>query len=151
MLHLSTCWGFASIRKLALNSIKLPTPHDRLILARTYAVDQWVLPALTALCERAEPLSLTEARQMRIEDVVLVAAIREDVRKSVFSKMGTAEVTQVVQAALAGKFPRNEGNGGAAKQITSSTAAALTTGANQEDGTQNSGDKLFVSSGLVGL
>ena len=88
---------------------------------------------------------------MRIEDVVLVAAIREDVRKSVFSKMGTAEVTQVVQAALAGKFPRNEGNRGADKQITSSTAAALTTGANQEDGTQNSGDKLFVSSGLVGL
>ena len=114
VLHLSTRWGFASIRKLALNSIKLPTPHDRLILARTYAVDQWVLPALTALCERAEPLSLTEARQMRIEDVVLVAAIREDVRKSVFSKMGTAEVTQVVQAALAGKFPRNEGKIGRA-------------------------------------
>jgi hypothetical protein len=154
VLHLSTRWGFASIRKLALKSINPPTPHDRLILARTHAVDHWVLPALTALCERAEPLSLTEARQMRIEDVVLVAAVREDVRKSFFVPLDTAKVTQAVQAALAGKPPRNEGNGafgGAAKQGTSSTTVALFVGAKQEDATQNSGDKLFVSSGPVRL
>ena len=56
VLNQSTCWCFASIRKLALNSIKLPAPHDRLILVRTYAIDQTVLPAFTALCERAGPL-----------------------------------------------------------------------------------------------
>lgn len=146
VLHLSTRWGFASIRKLALKSIKPPTPHDQLILARTHAVDQWVLPALTALCERAEPLSLTEARQMRIEDVVLVATVREDVRKSFFIPRDTAKVTQVVQAALAGKLPHNEGNGafgGAAKQGSSSMTVALHVGAKQEDSIQSSVDKLF--------
>ena len=80
MLHLSTRWGFASIRRLVLGSIKPPTPHDRLLLARTYSVGDWVIPALSALCERTTPLSLSEARQMSIEDVVLVSTVREDIR-----------------------------------------------------------------------
>ncbi|KAH9006204.1 hypothetical protein EDB86DRAFT_2872300 [Lactarius hatsudake] len=138
VLHLSTRWGFASIRKLALKSINPPTPHDRLILARTYTVDQWVQPALTALCERAEPLSLTEALQMRMEDVVLVAAVREDVRSHVL-RIDGAKVARVVEAALAGK--RNEGDsasraspeGGAAKQGTGSTTTASPVGAKGEE------------------
>ena len=80
VLHLSTRWGFASIRRLAIGSIKPPTAHDRLILARTYSVDDWVIPALSALCERTTPLSLSEARQMSIGDVVLVSTVREDIR-----------------------------------------------------------------------
>ncbi|KAH9006220.1 hypothetical protein EDB86DRAFT_2782147, partial [Lactarius hatsudake] len=80
VLHLSTRWGFASLRKLALRSINPPTSYDRLILARTYAVDDWILPALTALCERKAPLSLDEARGMSMEDIVLVASVREDIR-----------------------------------------------------------------------
>ncbi|KAH8996890.1 hypothetical protein EDB92DRAFT_2083973, partial [Lactarius akahatsu] len=80
ILHLSTRWGFASLRKLALNSIRPPTSHDRFVLARTYSVDHWVLPALIALCERTLPLSLDEARQMSLEDVVLVARVREEIR-----------------------------------------------------------------------
>ena len=79
MLELSTCWDFTSIRRLALNNIQPPTPHDRLILARTYSVGHWVIPALSALCERDAPLSLDEARRMDIEDVVLVATVREDI------------------------------------------------------------------------
>jgi hypothetical protein len=80
VLHLSTRWGFASIRRLALGSIEPPTQHDRLLLARTYSVDDWVIPALAGLCERTTPLTLTEARQMRIEDVVLVFTAREEFR-----------------------------------------------------------------------
>ncbi|KAH9051007.1 hypothetical protein EDB83DRAFT_1360111 [Lactarius deliciosus] len=137
VLHLSTRWGFASIRRLALKSINPPTPHDRLILARTYTVDQWVQPALTALCERAEPLSLTEALQMRMEDVVLVAAVREDVRSRVL-RIDGAKVARAVEAVLAGK--RNEGDsasraspeGGAAKQGTGSTTAASSVDAKGE-------------------
>ncbi|KAH9051012.1 hypothetical protein EDB83DRAFT_2522463 [Lactarius deliciosus] len=80
VLHLSTRWGFASLRELTLKSIKPPTSHDKLVLARTYSINHWVLPALAALCERTLPLSLDEARQMRMEDVILVAAVREEIR-----------------------------------------------------------------------
>ncbi|KAH9067669.1 hypothetical protein EDB87DRAFT_1531281, partial [Lactarius vividus] len=77
VLHLSTRWGFGSIRNLAVRSIKPPTAFDQLLLARTYAVDRWIVPALTALCERTASLSLDEARGMSVEDVVLVATVRE--------------------------------------------------------------------------
>jgi len=80
VLHLSTRRSFGSIRKLALSSIEPPTPHDRLLLARTHSVDGWVVPALSALCERTTPLTLSEARQMNVEDIVLVSTVREHIR-----------------------------------------------------------------------
>ncbi|KAI0246633.1 hypothetical protein BJV78DRAFT_102259 [Lactifluus subvellereus] len=61
VLHLSTRWEFASLRKLAMKSIKPPTPYDQLLLTCAYAVDNWVLPALSALCTRAMPVTLKEA------------------------------------------------------------------------------------------
>ena len=97
VLHLSTRWDFASIRKLALGSIEPPTPHDRLLLARTYSVDDWVVPALSALCERTTPLSLSEARQMSIEDVVLVSTVREDIRSHAL-QVDSAEIPLRVEA-----------------------------------------------------
>jgi hypothetical protein len=97
VLHLSTRWGFASIRRLALGSINPPTPHDRLLLARTYSVDDWVTPALSALCERATPLSLSEACQMSIEDVVLVSTVREDIRSHTL-QVDSAEIPLRVEA-----------------------------------------------------
>ena len=78
VLHLSTRWGFASLRKLALKSIVPPTACDKLLLARTYGVDDWVLPALSALCERKAPISLKEARRMDIDDVILITTVREE-------------------------------------------------------------------------
>jgi hypothetical protein len=103
VLHLSSCWDFASIRGLALNNIQPPTPHDRLLLARTYSVDHWLNPALSALCERRAPLSLDEARQMNIEDVVLVATVREDIRNHAL-QVNAAEIPRRVEAAQAGKL-----------------------------------------------
>ena len=117
VLHLSTRWGFASIRKLALSSIKPPTSHDRLLLARTYSVDDWVIPALSALCERMTPLSLSEARQMSIEDVVLVSSVREDIRGHAL-QVDSAEIPLWVEAEQIGalgleipdhlRFPKHE-------------------------------------------
>jgi len=117
VLHLSTRWGFASIRRLALSSIEPPTPHDRLLLARTYSVDDWVVPALSALCERTTPLSLSEARQMSIEDVVLVSTVREDIRGHAF-QVDLAEIPLRVEAERLGalgleipvhlRFPKRE-------------------------------------------
>jgi hypothetical protein len=102
VLDLAMCWDFISIRRLALKNIRPPTPHDQLILARTYSVDHWVVPALSALCERETPLSLEEARQMDIEDVVLVATVREDIRSRNL-QVDAAEIPRRVEAAQAAK------------------------------------------------
>jgi hypothetical protein len=103
VLHLSTRWGFTSLRKLAMASVKPPTPYDQLLLARAYAIDDWVVPALSALCERTAPLSLDEARQMKIEDVVTVATVREHIRDQTVRVDG-AEIPRRVEAAQAGKL-----------------------------------------------
>jgi hypothetical protein len=103
MLHLSTRWGFASIRELALFNIEPPTPYDRLMLARTYSVDDWVILALSALCEREASLGLDEVRQMDIEDVVLVTTVREDIRSRSL-QVDAAEISRRVEAAQAGKL-----------------------------------------------
>jgi hypothetical protein len=103
VLHLSTRWDFASIRRLALNNIQPPTPHDRLLLARTYSVNDWVVPALSELCRRRAPLSLDEARSMDVEDVVLVATVREYIHNRTL-QVDAAETSRPVEAAHAGKL-----------------------------------------------
>jgi len=105
VLHLATRWDFASIRRLALNSISPPTPHDRLLLARTYSIDHWVVPALSALCERKAPLTLSEARQMDVEDIILVATVREAIRSHNHKlQVDGAEIPRHVEAAQAGRL-----------------------------------------------
>jgi hypothetical protein len=103
VLELSTLWGFGSLRKLAIASIKPPTSHDQLLLARTYSIDHWVIPALSALCERVAPLSLDEARVMKIEDVIIVATVRENIRDQAV-RVEAAEIARRVEAAQAGKL-----------------------------------------------
>ncbi|KAI9441596.1 hypothetical protein H4582DRAFT_1933674 [Lactarius indigo] len=100
VLRLSTRWGFTSLRELALKSIVPPTSHDQLLLARTYSVDRWVLPALTALCERSLPLNLDEARQMSMEDVILVARVREEIRGRALL-VGAADIRRHIEVAQA--------------------------------------------------
>ncbi|KAF8270185.1 hypothetical protein EI94DRAFT_1571933, partial [Lactarius quietus] len=103
VLHLSTRWNFASLRELALKSITPPTPHDQLVLARAYSVDQWVLPALTALCSRTLPLGLDEARQMSMEDVILVTTVREEIRGRAI-RADVFDISHHVEKAQAGKL-----------------------------------------------
>ena len=110
VLRLSSRWGFASLRKLALKSIKPPTPFDQLLLSRAYSVDHWVLPALSALCERPVPLSLNEARQMSIEDVVLVTTVREDIRNHAL-QVDSDEIPHCIEAAQAGMRAIETGQG----------------------------------------
>ncbi|KAH9174988.1 hypothetical protein EDB89DRAFT_1949030 [Lactarius sanguifluus] len=135
VLHLSTRWGFASLRRLALGSIEPPTPFDQLLLARAYSVDHWLLPALSALCERTVPLSLSEVRQMSIEDVVLVTTVREDIRHHAL-QVDPAEIPHCIEAAQAGmvaiaaasargkvEAPSNSSSSSGSESSTGSTAA----------------------------
>jgi len=110
VLHLSSRWGFTSLRKLALKSIKPPTPSDQLLLARAYSVDHWVLPALSALCERPVPLSLSEARQMSVEDIVLVTTVREDIRHHTL-QVDSDEIPHCIEAAQTGMRAIKTGHG----------------------------------------
>jgi hypothetical protein len=143
VLHLSTRWDFTSIRRLVLNNIQPPTPHDRLLLARTYSVNDWVVSALSELCERRVPLSLDEARQMDIEDVVLVATVREDIRNHAL-QVDAAETPRHVEAAQTGKVvPPAVPTSGAVEHAPSLT------GKKQASNGYESGGEAMVSSVAV--
>ncbi|KAI0262153.1 hypothetical protein BC834DRAFT_958893 [Gloeopeniophorella convolvens] len=99
VLHLSTLWDFTSVRRLALASLKPPTPFDQLLLGRAYSVEHYIVPAMSSLCERPEPLTLGEVRQMRPEDVVLVASVRESIRGAAL-EIEPSDIPASVQVAL---------------------------------------------------
>jgi hypothetical protein len=144
VLHLATRWGFVSLRRLALGSIEPPTPFDQLLLARSHSVDEWVLPALSELCERTVPLSLNEARQMSIEDVVLVNTVREDIRHHTL-QVDLAEIPRCIEAAQAGMdaiaaaaagaraFRNSRSSAGGSGSSSGSTAAAFAKDDEDED------------------
>ena len=136
VLHLSTRWEFASLRKMAMSSIEPPTPFDRLLLARAYAVDSWVLPALSALCTRATPVTLKEARQLSIEDVVLVATVREHIHNDT-SPVDAAEISRRIEVVRADmlssaagddSLPTRVKNGVSKREPSTVVAVTLDTG-----------------------
>ena len=102
ILHLSTRWGFTSIRDLAIRCVKPPSPLHRLLIARKYAIEQWINPAFFGLCERPEPLSLDEARVMDFEDVVLVGSIRQTIRSPALKVKGVG-IRDCIQAWRSGE------------------------------------------------
>jgi len=102
ILDLSTRWGFASIRELAIRRLNPPTPYQRLILGRKCGVDQWIPLALQELCERPQPLTPDEARLMDFEDVVLVGFVREKVRKHTLTA-NSAEIRDCIEAQRSGE------------------------------------------------
>ncbi len=82
-------------------------------------MDHWIVPALTALCERTAPLSLDEARGMNIEDVVLIATIREDIFRFGVS---AAEIPRRVEAMQAEVLVRVAGDDVSLASSTSGVA-----------------------------
>jgi hypothetical protein len=76
-------WGFDSIRALAIRELlPLASPVDRVVLSRQYDIDDWLPDALTALCQRADPLSAEEAEHMSKEDILRIFQAREQARSS---------------------------------------------------------------------
>ncbi|KAI0030324.1 hypothetical protein K488DRAFT_35872, partial [Vararia minispora EC-137] len=80
VLKLATRWSFQSIRDLAINKLNFPlffSPVDRLELARTYNVQEWVDVAIQAICARRQCLTLPEIRRMTVEDLALITTLRD--------------------------------------------------------------------------
>ena len=85
ILSLSTRWDFTDIRTLAIREIQSLdiSPIDKIVLAQEFDISgRWLLAAYTALCERAEPLSISEGTRLGLETAMRVAQLREQLRSS---------------------------------------------------------------------
>ncbi|KAK0451630.1 hypothetical protein EV421DRAFT_1049734 [Armillaria borealis] len=66
-----------------LESYPYSNPIDAIAIAERLDMKEWLLPAFKTLCQRVEPLDLSEGNKIGMEKALLIARAREAVRDSV--------------------------------------------------------------------
>jgi hypothetical protein len=78
VLHLSDMWQMQLLRKDALDYLNpIASDVEKLVLAETYDIPQWVLPALVALVNRDQALNVEESEKIGWARAIKVAGLRE--------------------------------------------------------------------------
>jgi hypothetical protein len=84
LLAVSTRFGFPRIRDRAIAEISsvddMIDPVEKVVLAKTHNVPQWLAPAYETLCQREKALEVGEARRLEVDTTALIAQAREAVR-----------------------------------------------------------------------
>ncbi|KAG8764182.1 hypothetical protein FRC12_008240, partial [Ceratobasidium sp. 428] len=77
--RLANQWSFEDLRGYLLPlAEKELNDVDRVVFAREFSIDAWLAPALTKLCQRAEPLTTDEAEKLGIHCLLLISRLREE-------------------------------------------------------------------------
>ncbi|EUC67584.1 BTB domain protein [Rhizoctonia solani AG-3 Rhs1AP] len=53
---------------------------DKIVFAREFGIEEWLVPAYTQLCQREERLSVEEARKLEVDSVLMISHLREQYR-----------------------------------------------------------------------
>lgn len=78
VLDLADRWGFSDIKALAIGSLEpIASPIEKIMLGRRYIISDWLPGAYLDLCNRTTSLSIEEARSIPLEDVVMIAMLRD--------------------------------------------------------------------------
>jgi hypothetical protein len=86
VLRLAHNWGFPGIRTLAVSQLAdITTPVDRIVLARSFDIDEWLQDAYEAVCTQASPPTDEECRRLGFEDVIGIVEARDYFRSGVGS------------------------------------------------------------------
>jgi len=87
LLSISTRFNMHRVRSRAIIEIDNFQPRidpvDQVVLAVKHDVPEWLAPAYAALCQRADPVGIEEARKLGLETTVLLAKAREVARNHV--------------------------------------------------------------------
>jgi hypothetical protein len=86
ILDIPSQWGFAPVRAIAIERLgAIASPIEKIMLSRRHGLAEWLPDAYVAMCERDLALTLDEARQIPLEDVVKIAEIRQVIRGGIKS------------------------------------------------------------------
>lgn len=86
ILHLASLWEMRDIRSHAIAHLSsCASPTAKVILGRAYDHPPWVRDGYLRLCLRNEPLSMNEAKELSLQEILGVAEAREKVRSDVIS------------------------------------------------------------------
>ena len=117
VLRLSTMWGFARIRAIAITKLSELSldPIDKIILAKQHNVDEWLAPALNEVARREASLCLDDVT--RLEPVVgwdfilKIAQVRESQARDGANTTGNQR-TYCGTCGFRGHCPSDYCNGG---------------------------------------
>lgn len=73
-------WQFHTQRLAAINHLGTLSDAEKIVLARRYDIEEWMLPTLLKLAQRPEPISMEEARLIGFETALKLSAVREKVQ-----------------------------------------------------------------------
>jgi len=77
--RLANMWEFRELREYLIPlAEKVLNDVDKIAFAREFDVKDWLAPALTRLCQRAEPLTSEESSKLGVDSLLLVSRIREE-------------------------------------------------------------------------
>jgi hypothetical protein len=81
-------WAFDSIRKLAIVELSqfALDPINKYLVAREYAVTEWLVPTLNEMAQRAKPMTVEDAERLGLECVLKVAEVRESLVPRVYGR-----------------------------------------------------------------
>lgn len=72
-------FNYPELREFAISSLEKSDlmPIDRIQLSDELSLPQWEKPAFTELCQRTEPISISEAQVLGVERLTHIARVRE--------------------------------------------------------------------------
>ena len=112
VLALATQWLFEGHRQRAITRLShLGSAIDRIVLARRYDVPGWREDAYYQLCVRDEALTLEEGHRLGMEDVILLAELRQRIRPPAYGyAMQEPMVRHTIRTRLAARQQQQQLN-----------------------------------------
>ncbi|KZT05001.1 uncharacterized protein LAESUDRAFT_727582 [Laetiporus sulphureus 93-53] len=92
LLSMSTRFVCDKIRERAIKEIHQHRPRidpvEKIVLSVKFEVPQWLTPSYEAICQRSQPLDITETIRLGLATAVLLMRAREILRQDVRSRDG---------------------------------------------------------------
>ncbi|GLB38942.1 hypothetical protein LshimejAT787_0601040 [Lyophyllum shimeji] len=106
VLKLSTKWAMLDVRRMAIDHLTpaAMSPADRVVLARTYSVVEWLRSAYLALAKDPTRISPEDASKIGLEPVFKLLRAREHVLNSAFYKVAGCDYDSAIQRKFGGEL-----------------------------------------------
>ncbi|CAE6523992.1 unnamed protein product [Rhizoctonia solani] len=89
--RLANMFNFSDLRAFLLPLAEKNLDEvDKIVFAREFDIEEWLVPAHVRLCQREKPLSVNEAKKLGVESVLILWRLREQYRTRPASSMNAS-------------------------------------------------------------
>ncbi|GLB38934.1 hypothetical protein LshimejAT787_0600960 [Lyophyllum shimeji] len=106
VLKLSTKWAMLDVRRMAIDHLTSATmsPADRVVLARTYSVVEWLRSAYLTLAKDPTSISPEDASKIGLEPVFKLHRAREYMLNSAYAKVTNCDYDSAIERTFEGEL-----------------------------------------------